>query len=633
MSHRHRFQGPASLVLPGLHRLARRLVVLGGALAATALALPAVAQGNAGSGGSASAGAPNAAAPKVLRIAFGARENNFDPAQVSDVISAALVSSIFDSPLTYDQLARPVQLKLNTAAEMPEVNADFTHFVFRIRPNIFFSDHPAFKGRPRELTAADYVYSIKRVYDPATRSPILFHFEGAGLLGLSELRKKAIETKAPFSYDTEVPGLRVIDRYRFEVRLAKPAPRLLYVFASGSLTGALAREVVEAAAEKIGEQPVGTGPYVLAQWQRGTRIVLTKNPQHKHRTYDEQAPAGDAKLQAMAERLRGRPLPMLDRVEISIIEEAQPRWLAFLNGQIDTTAVPNEFVNLAVPNGKLAPNLARQGIQVGRQVAPTTWYTYFNMDHPVVGGYTPDKVALRRAVSLAYDVQREIDLVRRGQAVPAQSVLPPGVSGYDPAMKSEVSDHDVARAKALLDLYGYVDRDNDGWREQPDGSPLVLEYTSQPTQLARQEQSLWQKSLGRVGIRVSFKIGQWQENIKASRAGKLMMWGTGWSAAIPDGTYFLDVLYGPNKGQSNHSRFDLPEFNVLNERQRVMPDGPERDAVIAQAVRLSLAFLPLKTVSHPVDTFLSHGHVVNYRPHPYMRDWWRYVDIDPAATH
>jgi len=575
----------------------------------------------------------NAAPAKVLRIAFASRENNFDPAQISDVISAALVSSLFDAPLTYDHLARPAKLKPNTAAAMPEVNADFTHFVFRIRPGIHFSDHAVFKGRPRELTAADYVYSIKRYYDPATRSPTLFHFEGAGLLGLSELRRQAIERKTPFDYDTDVPGIRALDRYRFEVRLAKPAPRLLYVFATGALAGALAREVVELDSTTIGERPVGTGPFVLGAWSRGTRIVLQRNPMHQHRVYDEQAPVGDTQAQALAERLRGRRLPMLDQVEINVIEEAQPRWLAFLNGQIDTTGVPNEFVNLAAPHCKLAPNLARRGIRLGQQVAPTTWYTYFNMEHPVVGGYTPDKVALRRAIALGYNLPREIDLLRRGQAMPAQSLLPPGVSGYDPALKSEMSDFDLPRAKALLDLYGYVDRDGDGWREQPDGSALLLEYAAQPTQLSRQEQGLWQKSLQALGLRVTFRVGQWQENIKASRAGKLMMWGTGWSAAIPDGTYFLDVLNGANKGQSNHARFDLPAFNQLNQRQRVMPDGAERDAVMHQALNLSLAYMPVKATSHPVETFLSQPHVLNYRPHPFMRDFWRYIDIDAGAAH
>ncbi|HLL17404.1 MAG TPA: ABC transporter substrate-binding protein, partial [Rubrivivax sp.] len=188
--------------------------------------------------------APLAATPKkVLRVAYSGSESGFDPAQVSDVVSNAVVSSLFDSPLTYDYLARPAKLKPNTAAAMPEVNADHTRFVFRLRPGIFFTDDPAFKGQPRELVAQDYVYSIKRYYDPRTRSPVLGQLQNMGILGLSELRAKALESKTPFPYDVEVDGIRALDRYRFEVRLAQPAPRLPYVFATPGMSGAVAREV------------------------------------------------------------------------------------------------------------------------------------------------------------------------------------------------------------------------------------------------------------------------------------------------------------------------------------------------------------------------------------------------------
>jgi ABC-type transport system substrate-binding protein len=187
------------------------------------------------------------------------------------------VASLFDAPLTYDHLARPAKLKPNTATSLPEVHDDNTRFVFRIRPGIFFPDHPAFKGQRRELVAEDYVYSIKRYYDPASRSPTLFHYENAGLLGLSELRKKAIAEKKPFDYDAPVEGLRALDRYSFEIRTARPAPRLPYVLANPAIAGALAREVVELDRSTIGERPVGTGPFRVAAWTRGTRLVLERN--------------------------------------------------------------------------------------------------------------------------------------------------------------------------------------------------------------------------------------------------------------------------------------------------------------------------------------------------------------------
>jgi len=578
------------------------------------------------------ASATEAAPKKTLRLSFGGAENGFDPAQVSDTISAALVGSLFEAPLTYDYLARPVKLRPQAAEALPEVHDGHTRFVFRIRPGNFFPDDPAFNGKKRELVAEDFVYSVKRYYDPTVRSPTLFHYQNAGLLGLSELRNRSIADKTPFPYDTPVQGIRALDRYTFEVRTARAAPRLPYVFATPALAGALAREVVEAHPGKTMERPVGTGPYRLVQWKRASRIVFERNPSHQS-TFDAEPSADDAAGMAMLNKLRGRALPMVECVEFAVIEEAQPRWLAFLRGDLDVVAVPDEFINLAAPKRKLAPHLARQGMQMHEAILPVTQYVYFQMTHPVVGGHEPHKVALRRAIALAYDTQREIDLVRKGRSMPAQTILPPGVSGFDPKLKTEMSDHDPARARALLDLFGYVDRDGDGWRELPDGSALVLEYTTQPDQIARQLQALWLKAMKDIGVRIVFKVGSWQENIKASRAGKLMMWTTGWAAALPDGSYFLDVLYGGNKGQSNHARFDLAEFNALHERQRAMPDGPERDALIQQALKLSLAYMPLKATAHPAGTWLTQPGLVGYRPHPFIRDTWRYVDIEPAAAH
>ncbi len=573
------------------------------------------------------------APPKTLRVSFVGSESGFDPPQLSDVVSTAVVASLFDAPLIYDYLARPARVKPNTAAAMPVVNAEHTHFVFTLKPGIFFIDDPVFKGQPRELVAADYVYSIKRYYDPKTRSPSLFHYQNAGLSGLSELRQRALDTKTPFPYDTDVAGARVLDRYRFELRTDKPAPRLPYVLATPALAGAVAREVIEADPERSMQRPVGTGPFKLAAWTRSSRIVLERNAQYRHGLHDEEAPAGDAVSKTIAQQLRGRALPMLDRVEVAIIEEAQPRWLAFLNGELDLLSVPPEFIGLAAPNDRLAPNLAKRGVQMRQIAQPTTRHVYFGMEHPMVGGNSPQQVALRRAVGLAYNAPREVALVRHGQMLPAQSVLPPAVSGYDPAFKSEMSEYDPARAKALLELFGFVDRNGDGWRERPDGTPLQLELHTEPSQLARQLQGLWKKSMDAIGVRMVFRVATWPENIKASRAGKLMMWTTGWSAAIPDGNYFMDLMYSANKGQANASRFSLPAFDTIHERQRVMPDGPERDALIAQGMKIGIAYMPYKASGHDKLTWLMQPRVIGYVPHPFMRDFWRHLDVaDPAPA-
>jgi len=568
---------------------------------------------------------------KVLRYAFPIAETNFDPAQITDLYSRTVAAGIFEGPLEYEYLARPTRMRPATAAAMPEVSDDFKTFTIRIKPGILFADDPAFKGQKRELTAEDYVYSIKRHYDPRWKSGNLYLLENAQILGLSELRRKLIEEKKPFDYDTPVEGLRALDRYTFQVRLGKPDPRFLANFVAGSFLGALAREVVEFYGDKVGEHPVGTGPFRLKDWKRSSRMVLERNPNYREVRYEENAPEGDTRLQQIAAQFKGQRLPLVDQVVISVIEEPQPRWLSFLNEEQDVQEnVPADFATVAFPNNQLAPNLAKQGIQMVRYPRADVAVSYFGMENPVVGGYEPHKVALRRAISLAVDVEREIRLVRRGQAIPAQSPISPEVWGYDPALKTEMSDFNRARAKALLDMHGYKDRDGDGWREQPDGSPLLVEYATSPDQQSRQLTELWKKNMDAIGVRMEFKTAKWPENLKASRAGKLMMWGVGWSAGDPDGDTFLALGYGPNKGQSNHARFDLPAFNALYEQQARLPNGPERQAAMSAAARLMVAYMPYKVHVHRIWTDLAQPWVRGYHASHFRGLFWKYVDIDTA---
>ncbi len=566
-------------------------------------------------------------APKVLRYSFRIAETGFDPAQITDLYSNTIAANIFEAPYQYEFLARPVRLRPATAAAMPEVSDDFKTFIVRLKPGIHFTDDPAFGGKSRELVAADYVYSIKRLFDPRWKSPHLSTFEEDKILGLDALRKEALAGK-PFDYDREVPGLRALDRYTLQFKFGAPNPRFADHLSDAAVVGAVAREVVEANRDRIMEHPVGTGPFKLGRWQRSSRIVLDKNPGYRDEYYDEEAPADDPIAQEAVKRLKGRKLPMVDQVEVSIIEENQPRWLSFVNGEMDVLEqVPEDFTYVAIPNNKLAPNLAKRGIYAVRYPRADASLSYFAMENPVVGGYTPDKVALRRAIAMAVDVDAEIRKVRRGQAIPGQSPLAPGVSGYDPAFRSEMSEYNTAKAKALLDLYGYVDRDGDGWRDRPDGSPLVIEYATQPDDFNRQLITEWKKNMDAIGVRIVFRVAKWPENLKASRAGKLMMWGVGWSGG-PDGGDFLILGNGPSKGQANHARFDLPEFDRLYDLQKRLPDGPERYAVMTRAKELMIAYMPYKVHAHRIWTDLAQPWVIGYHRNVFLREFWKFVDVD-----
>jgi ABC-type transport system substrate-binding protein len=582
-----------------------------------------------------SSGLPQfAPAPKpgerVLKYAILIAETGFDPAQISDLYSNTMIQNMMEGLYEYDPLDHAVVRPL-TAAALPEITNDFKTFTIKLKPGILFADHPSFGGKKRELTAQDYVYSFKRFYDPANKSPNLYQLENSKILGLSELRKQAMADKKPFPYDIEVEGIKALDRYTLQFNLAIPQPRFARVIlAQGSPFVAVAREVVEAAGDKIMATPVGTGPFRLTAWKRSAKMVFERNPNYRNPPFESTIGPDQGRKSAIYAALKGKPMPMLDRVEVSIIEESQPRYLAFLNGETDTIELPNDFMNLAIPNNKLAPNLTKAGIVWDRIDNPDVAMSFFNMEHPVVGGYEPAKVALRRAIGLAGDETERRRQIYRNQAVVGQGLIPHNTYGYDAGFTSLMSEFNVAKAQALLDTYGYVDKDGDGWRDLPDGKPLLLEYASQPDGLSRQMAELWKKHMDRIKVKIEFKIAKWPENLKASQGGRLMMWGVGWNGGSPDSDTFLALAYGPNKGGANHSRFNLPEFNELYEKQKGMADSPERIELMRKASNLAVTYMPYKIHVNRRRSDLIQPWVVGWSKHPYQREVWKFSDVDDS---
>ena len=566
---------------------------------------------------------------KVLRYAFEVAETGFDPAQVSDVYSRIITANIFDALYKYDYLARPVQIQPNVALGMPTITNGFRTYTVRLKPGIYFSDDPAFGDHRRELTAHDFVYSYKRFFDPKTKSPIYSDLEEEKLLGMENLRRNAEKPGANFNYDTAVEGIRALDRYTIEFNLLEPRPRFIYSLADSGTFGAMAREVVEKYGDKIMEHPVGTGPFKLDQWTRSSKMTFVKNPNFREEFYEANPASDDVRSQAIYLMMKGKRLPMVDRVEISVIEEVQPRWLSFLGNDHDFLyLLPEAFSYQAIPNNQLAPNLAKRNISMERVAIPDVTVTYMNMEHPILGGYTPDKVALRRAISLAYRTEEEIRLPRRNQAIPAQGPMQPSTFGYDPKFKTEMSEFNPARAAALLDMFGYKDRDGDGWRDLPNGNALILEYATQPDAASRERNEIWKRSMDAAGIKIEFKTAKWPENLKAARVGKLMMWGLGYSASTPDGAGALGLGYGPAKGEGNLSRFENAEFDKLYQQQQLMPDGPQRLEKMQQLVKIMVAYMPYKFATHRIRTDMMQPWLLGYRRHPISREFWKYVDID-----
>jgi oligopeptide transport system substrate-binding protein len=572
-----------------------------------------------------------AAEKKTVKLAFRAVETGFDPQKIEDRYSVGICENIFDSLLTYDWLARPVRLAPQVVESVPEGEEGGTKFTFRIKPGIYFSDDPIFKGKKRELVAKDMEYAIKRFRDPANRSPYSWLFEDK-ILGLDEFVEKS-KKAGTFDYDAPIEGIKVLDKYTISFKLREPDFNFVYFFAMPNVVP-VAREVIEGYADDTMGHPVGTGPFVLAQWVRASKIILERNPNYRGHTLNTAyADANDEWDQRAIKAFAGKTLPLIDRVEISPIEEEQPRYLAFLSEEHDyIEETPFVFIDQMLPNGKLSPSMTKRNVRVFREEQPEITYDAFNMDDPIVGGYKPENIAFRRALIHAHDRAAEIKIVRRGQAAPVNSPIPKGVIGYDPTFVLAGQEYDPSRAKALLDMFGYIDKDGDGWRDMPDGRPIVLRNSYQANEQEKREQAgLWVKNLAVIGIRMTATPVQFADLLKDRKVGKYQFSSIAWIADYPDAQNFLQLLYGPNTDISNDARFKLAEYDKIYTAALKLPDGPERNKLYREMNRVLAAYAPWRYGVQRTFSHFLYPWVVGYKKHPILFTSFKYLDIDVAA--
>ncbi len=573
------------------------------------------------------ASAPAADPAKVLRISFPVAETGFDPVRVSDLYSNIVNEAIFERLLTYDYLARPAKLVPMTAESLPEVTDGGRTYILHLRRGIHFAPDPAFKGQRRELTAEDYVYSFKRFADPANRAPYGFMVQGK-IVGLDE-QMEAAKKSGKFDYDATIPGLVALDKYTLRFKLTSTDFLFPYTLAHVPF-GAVAREVVEAYGNDVQAHPVGTGPYVLKEWRRAAKITLEANPNYRDVTWDFQ-PEGNAWDATIASAMKGKKIPQIGRVEIAIIEESQSRWLAFERKELDYMAVPATFVDQALDeSNNLKPKWVDQGVTLFRGIDPSVGYAFFNFRDPVVGGYSKEKIALRRAIIMGYDLAAEIRVIAKNQEVQAQMPIPPGVVGYDSHYHS-INQYDPVLANKLLDYFGYK-KGSDGYRTLPDGKPLTVRQATGTAAIDREYSELWKRSMDAIGIRMMFEPGKFSDTLKAAKACQVMMWQASWTADYPDGDNFMQLLYGPNTGESNNGCYESKAYDALYERSLTLPpDSVARNHLFIDMSRQMEVDGAWSLHSWGIRNQLIRPWVKGYKKHPILQAEFVYMDVDVAG--
>ncbi|UJA05338.1 heme-binding protein [Acinetobacter johnsonii] len=562
---------------------------------------------------------------KVLRYVFPVAETGFDPAGVHDLYSAHVNGSIFETLFTYDYLASPAKLVPRTAAALPEVSADGLTYTIRLQKGIYFAADPVFKGKKRELTSADYVYTFKRLLDPSLRSPNSWLLDGR-ILGMEALLKQAQKT-GKFNYDQSVAGLQTPDRYTLVIRLISPDQNFPMLLAHQP-AGAVAREVIEKYRDKAGfvmGHPIGTGPYMLSRWTPGSRIILKANPDFRSFVWNFKASTPED--QKIVKAMQGKKMPQIGEIDIQVMEEGQSRWLSFIKDEVDLFALDGELTVQALQDGKLKPELVKKGVQLSRITDPSIDYHYWNMQNPIVGGLSKDKIALRRAMAMAFSADNYINILQKGDSQKLQAPIPSGVVGYDPNYRSSIP-YSVKAANLLLDRYHYKVA-ADGWRTQPNGKPLVIEMTLSGNNLRSQQQAeFWKKTLDSVKIKMTTKSMPFAEALKLEKQCKTMFKTSAWIADYPDADNFMQLFYGKNINITNNGCVKIPEYDRLYEQAQKMIPSPERDAIYAKMSRLLEVYMPVQVIGARYRNILAQPRVIGFKKHPILPAEWMYIDID-----
>jgi ABC-type transport system substrate-binding protein len=547
---------------------------------------------------------------KVLVIANEAEVKGFDPTQADDTYSAREVAKVYEGLLEYHYLKRPYELVPNLAAAMPTVSADGCVYTFTIKEGVKFHDNACFpEGKGRVLVAEDFVYTIKRVADSKVHSSWFSMLSGK-IEGLDAWRDKYAEDTSA-DYTEAVAGLKAVDQYTLQFTLTQPWPQFPYILAM-SFCYVVPQEAVQYYGAEFLNHPVGTGPFTLQEFKPQLRkLVYHKNPTFRDKRFPNEAAEAYQNLLVDA----GKKLPLVDKIITHIIPEEQPRWLKFQQGAIDIADISNDNIALeVVKGGKITPQLQNKGVQLCLERAQFTGFFAINNGHELF----KNNVKLRQALSLAFNAQRYNELFFDGTAVLAQSIIPPGLSGYQEDYTNPYKIYDLAKAKQMLAAAGY-----------PEGKGLpVITLDVHAATKHRQQGEFFKKCMEDIGVTIKVVPNIFPELIKKMDQKKTMMHTLSWSSDYPDADNFLQLFYKSDQSVGIGTNFNDATYNTLYEKAMVMQPSAARTALYEQLNRIVAEQVPAIYAVHQVYPVLYHGWIKNYLWSNYGYGIEQYVNID-----
>lgn len=499
---------------------------------------------------------------------------SLDPIHASNIYANFLVVNLYDTLYRYSYLARPYQLTPNLAEALPEISADGLIYTIRLKSGVHFVDDAAFpEGRGRLLRAEDFVYSMKRHFDPAMRSQGNWMWQGK-IVGLDEWKENGAD------YAADVPGLKALDERTIQIQLVSAFPQLVHTLAQG-YAAIVPQEAVERYGSEFGIHPVGSGPFSLLSFD-STRAVLERNPGFRTEPFNLEAEGYDAASQSIygLESLEGLSPPFADQVEIDFIAEDAARWNTFSSGLLDYVKVPvTQFDQVLAQRNppRLVPELAERYHLLANFESGFV-HTDFNMDDPRIGHH-PDAEqdernrALRCAITSAFDWQRRNEIFYSGLGQVFPGAIVPTTPEFDPDQNPEAVTRNLDAARSLLR--------NHGWNA---GNLPELEYGLPSSVTERQMFEQFRSFMTDIGYPEEkirpLTFASYGDFARAFLNREVMLITNAWTMDYPDTENTMQLYFGPNASPgANNANYRNPEYDRLYRSAASMPESPMRTAI------------------------------------------------------
>jgi len=535
----------------------------------------------------------------------------FDPINASDRYSGNECGKVYEGLFEFHPLKRPYELMPNLAESLPTVSADGLTYTFKIRKGVLFHDSAAFPGgKGRELKADDVIYSLKRLADPKLNAKGWWVIDDR-LAGLNEWRTK-YSTADAANYAEEIEGLKKIDDFTVQMKLKKPFPQFLYALAM-PYSFIVAKEAVEHYGKEFLNYPVGTGAFILPKFEQTSMITYVRNPKFRDKFYPSEGEEGDDKLGLLADA--GKKLPLVDKINVHIIVESQPKWLSFQKAKDDLLEVKDVNIPQSInENKELRTEHKEKGIRL--IMKPMLDVTYFAFNHE-------EKLfqnkKLRQAMNLAYDRAGYNKMFHENTAFEAQGPVPPGLGGNRKEFKNPFTKYDLDQAKKLLAEAGYP-----GGK----GLPAIVVQTRSDT-IARQQVEFFEKSMEKIGINIDVGMNTWPELVNKVTKKQHQMYTMAWGADYPDAENFLGLLYCPNQSPgSNGANYCNPDFDAIYKTATIMQDSPERTAQYEKLNEMAALDVPWVFGFNRTDIYLAQAWLKNFKHMEFNHTQFQYLNVD-----